>query len=65
MPPLRTETAPGRAGPGQRDRHTSYLLGVSTQRVDKLVEQMGTKGISESQVSGMSEALDARVATFP
>src|SRR6266536_2014715 len=25
---------------------TSYLLGVSTRRVDKLVEQMGIKGIS-------------------
>ena len=30
---------------------TSYLLGVSTRRVDKLVEQLGIKGISKSQVS--------------
>jgi transposase-like protein len=30
---------------------TSYLLGVSTRRVDKLVDQLGIKGISKSQVS--------------
>ncbi|QKW33685.1 IS256 family transposase [Actinomadura sp. NAK00032] len=43
---------------------TSYLLGVSTRRVDKLVEQMGIKGISKSQVSEMSKVLDAQVAAF-
>jgi putative transposase len=43
---------------------TSYLLGVSTRRVDKLVEQMGIKGISKSQVSQMSKVLDAQVAAF-
>ncbi|TMR06880.1 IS256 family transposase [Actinomadura soli] len=43
---------------------TSYLLGVSTRRVDKLVEQMGIKGISRSQVSEMSKVLDAQVAAF-
>src|SRR6201996_5019089 len=30
---------------------TSYLLGVSTRRVEKLVEQLGAKGLSRSQVS--------------
>ncbi|MGW5411661.1 IS256 family transposase [Actinomadura geliboluensis] len=43
---------------------TSYLLGFSTRRVDKLVEQMGIKGISKSQVSQMSKVLDAQVAAF-
>ena len=42
----------------------SYLLGVSTRRVDKLVEQIGIKGISKSQVSQMSKVLDAQVAAF-
>ncbi|MGH3392049.1 MAG: IS256 family transposase [Actinomadura sp.] len=43
---------------------TSYLLGVSTRRVGKLVEQLGIKGISKSQVSEMSKVLDAQVAVF-
>jgi transposase-like protein len=43
---------------------TSYLLGVSTRRVDKLVEQLGIKGISKSQVSEMSKVLDAQVTAF-
>lgn len=33
---------------------TSYLLGVSTRRVDKLVDLLGIKDISKSQVSRMS-----------
>jgi putative transposase len=33
---------------------TSYLLGVSTRRVEKLVEQLGVKGLSRSQVSEMA-----------
>ncbi|GAA2411689.1 hypothetical protein GCM10010191_21300 [Actinomadura vinacea] len=43
---------------------TSYLLGVSTRRVDKLVEQMGIKNISRSQVSEMSKILDTQVQAF-
>jgi putative transposase len=43
---------------------TSYLLGVSTRRVDKLVEQLGIKGISKSQVSQMAKVLDAQVEAF-
>ncbi|GLZ16322.1 hypothetical protein Acsp04_65570 [Actinomadura sp. NBRC 104425] len=43
---------------------TSYLLGVSTRRVDRLVEQMGIQGISKSQVSEMSKVLDEQVAAF-
>ncbi|GAA4577875.1 IS256 family transposase [Planotetraspora kaengkrachanensis] len=43
---------------------TSYLLGVSTRRVDKLVEQLGITGISKSQVSAMAKSLDVQVEAF-
>ncbi|MFF4198284.1 IS256 family transposase [Nonomuraea sp. NPDC001831] len=43
---------------------TSYLLGVSTRRVDKLVEQLGIKHISKSQVSQMAKILDEQVEAF-
>jgi transposase-like protein len=43
---------------------TSYLLGVSTRRVDKLVEQLGIKNISKSQVSQMAKTLDEQVEAF-
>jgi putative transposase len=40
---------------------TSYLLGVSTRRVEKLVEQLGVASLSKSQVSEMATYLDAQV----
>jgi putative transposase len=43
---------------------TSYLLGVSTRRVEKLVEQLGVKQLSKSQVSEMARHLDAQVEAF-
>jgi putative transposase len=43
---------------------TSYLLGVSTRRVEKLVEQLGVKALSKSQVSEMAAHLDAQVEAF-
>ena len=43
---------------------TSYLLGVSTRRVEKLVEQLGIKQLSKSQVSQMARHLDAQVEAF-
>jgi len=43
---------------------TSYLLGVSTRRVDKLVQTLGIEGISKSQVSRMAKILDAEVEAF-
>jgi putative transposase len=43
---------------------TSYLLGVSTRRVEKLVEQLGVAQLSKSQVSEMAEYLDAQVEAF-
>ncbi|MER6596804.1 IS256 family transposase, partial [Micromonospora purpureochromogenes] len=43
---------------------TSYLLGVSTRRVEKLVEQLGVRQLSKSQVSEMASHLDAQVEAF-
>ena len=43
---------------------TSYLLGVSTRRVEKLVEQLGVRQLSKSQVSEMAQHLDAQVEAF-
>ena len=44
---------------------TSYLLGVSTRRVEKLVEQLGVASLSKSHVSDMAAHLDAQVEAFP
>jgi putative transposase len=43
---------------------TSYLLGVSTRRVEKLVEALGVTSLSKSQVSEMARSLDEQVAAF-
>jgi transposase-like protein len=43
---------------------TSYLLGVSTRRMEKLVEQLGITQLSKSQVSVMAKDLDAQVEAF-
>ncbi|MEU8804937.1 IS256 family transposase [Spirillospora sp. NPDC048819] len=43
---------------------TSYLLGVSTRRVEKLAEQLGVTRLSKSQVSVMARELDEMVADF-
>jgi len=42
----------------------AYLRGVSTRRVDKLVQTMGIEGISKSQVSRMAAELDEMVTEF-
>ena len=42
----------------------AYVLGVSTRRVDDLVQSLGITGISKSEVSRICSALDAEVATF-
>lgn len=41
-----------------------YLAGVSTRRVDKLVQQMGIDGISKSQVSELAKTLDEHVESW-
>jgi putative transposase len=43
---------------------TSYLLGVSTRRVEKLIQQLGITSLSKSQVSDMARDLDAQVEAF-
>jgi putative transposase len=43
---------------------TSYLLGVSTRRVEKLAGQLGVRQLSKSQVSEMATHLDAQVEAF-
>jgi len=43
---------------------TCYLLGVSTRRMDKLVETLGITRLSKSQVSVMAKELDAQVEAF-
>jgi len=43
---------------------TCYLLGVSTRRMDKLVQSLGITGLSRSQVSVMAKDLDAQVGDF-
>jgi putative transposase len=43
---------------------TCYLLGVSTRRMEKLVETLGITRLSKSQVSTMASELDAHVADF-
>jgi len=42
----------------------AYVLGVSTRRVDDLVQSLGITGISRSEVSRICAALDAEVETF-
>ena len=43
---------------------TCYLLGVSTRRMEKLVETLGISRLSKSQVSVMAKDLDSHVADF-
>jgi transposase-like protein len=42
----------------------AYVLGVSTRRVDDLVQSLGIAGISKSEVSRICAALDAEVGVF-
>jgi len=42
----------------------AYVNGVSTRKVDRLVEALGLAGISKDQVSRLCRALDERVEAF-
>ena len=42
----------------------AYVNGVSTRKVDRLVEQMGLRGLSKDQVSRMCRGLDEQVKAF-
>jgi putative transposase len=43
---------------------TCYLLGVSTRRMERLVESLGVTSPSKSQVSEMAKELDEAVEAF-
>jgi putative transposase len=43
---------------------TCYLLGVSTRRMERLVETLGITSLSKSQVSVMARELDEQVESF-
>jgi putative transposase len=43
---------------------TCYLLGVSTRRMERLVETLGVTSLSKSQVSEMAKDLDEQVEAF-
>ena len=42
----------------------AYVQGVSTRRVDDLVQALGLRGISKSQVSRLCEELDEQIERF-
>ena len=42
----------------------AYVQGVSTRRVDELVQALGLQGISKSQVSRLCRELDTEVERF-
>src|SRR5207253_10940275 len=42
----------------------AYLAGVSTRRVEKLVQQLGVERLSKSQVSRLAQSLDQIVEDF-
>ncbi len=42
----------------------AWIAGVSTRRVDELVEAMGMPGISKSSVSKLRKDIDERVNAF-
>jgi transposase-like protein len=42
----------------------AYVLGVSTRKVESLMEAMGARGVSKSEVSRMSKDLDTQVGEF-
>jgi putative transposase len=42
----------------------AYVNGVSTRKVDRLVEQLGLRGMTKDQVSRLCRALDEQVSVF-
>jgi transposase-like protein len=42
----------------------AYVNGVSTRKVDRLVEQLGLRGMSKDQVSRLCQGLDEQVSVF-
>jgi putative transposase len=44
--------------------HEAYINGVSTRKIQKLVDALGIKSLSKSQVSELNKQLDERVREF-
>jgi len=42
----------------------AYVKGVSTRKVDRLVEQLGVQGMSKDRVSALCRGLDEQVEAF-
>ena len=42
----------------------AWIGGVSTRRIDDLVQAMGLSGINKSQVSNVCKQIDERVTAF-
>ena len=42
----------------------AYVNGVSTRKVDRLVEQLGIDGMTKDRVSALCRALDEQVEAF-
>jgi putative transposase len=42
----------------------AYVNGVSTRKVDRLVEALGLAGVSQDQVSRLCHGLDEQVTAF-
>jgi putative transposase len=42
----------------------SYLLGVSTRKMEKLIQTLGITGLSKSQMSAMAKDPDSQVEAF-
>jgi len=42
----------------------AYVNGVSTRKVDRLVEQLGIHGMTKDRVSALCRALDDQVEAF-
>jgi putative transposase len=42
----------------------AYVNGISTRKVDRLVEQLGLQGMSKEQVSRLCGGLDEQVSVF-
>ena len=56
-----------RGGPGAGDRRVvmeAYVNGVSTRKVDRLVEQLGIDGMTKDRVSALCRAFDEQVEPF-
>jgi len=64
LPGLAARAPPARRGRADHGVATCYLLGVSTRRMEKLVETLGITRLSKSPVSMMAKELDGHVADF-